>query len=190
MSSMVIIPAQTHLHQNVQVLHADYNYAMQQRQGLVLVCLVASFLHSYNAVQASSYCFETLWLYKSLCFFLLPKVWFSFLASVHYYKRNSKTGHGKTKLIRTCFTRQYFFSCLFSFFLVFIPTVSFQLALLFRSALGLKFACNFTNKHKPVQLPCQSHVNHLHTAISRKVVEKNMHPTYIHGLCCHSFKFL
>ena len=142
-------------------------YAMQQRQGLVLVCVVASFLHSCVmfsftmklevrclAVQASSYCFETLWLHQNLCFFLLPKVWCSFLASVHYYERNSKTGHGKTKLTRTCFTRQYFFSCLFSFLLVFISTISFQLALLFRSALGLKFACNFTNKHEPVQLPC------------------------------------
>lgn len=98
-----------------------------------------------------------------MCFFLLPKVGCSFLASAHYFERNSKTGHGKTKLIRNCFTRQYFFSCLFSFFLAFMSTVSFQLALLFRSALGLKFASNFTNKHKPVKLPCQSHVNHLHT---------------------------
>lgn len=62
-------------------------YAMQQRQGLVLVCVVASFLHSCVmfsftmklevrclAVQASSYCFETLWLHQNLCFFLLPKV--------------------------------------------------------------------------------------------------------------------
>lgn len=123
MSSMVLRPVQTHIHQNMpEVLHA---YIQCSRDKVFFIsglscCFFSTQLcdvQLYNETggEMFCYCFETLWLHKSLCFFLLPKVWFSFLASVHYFQKNGKLALEKRNSLKLALRADISF--LFSFYL-------------------------------------------------------------------------